>query len=94
MSRSLAAVAIRRLVLASRESAAHDWISHPPRGLRETAWGIALGVLVLGGVAVARGGTIWAVAAAVAAIVVLVFCAPRWARRLGPLVLAGIGVAG
>jgi signal transduction histidine kinase len=92
--RSLAAAAVRRVVLASRESAARDWISHPPRGLRETAWGIALGVLVLGGVAVARGGTIWAVAAAVAAIVVLVFCAPRWARRLGPLVLAGIGVAG
>ena len=94
MFRSLAVAAVRRAVLASRESAARDWISHPPRGLRETAWGIALGVLVLGGVAVAHGGTIWAVAAAVAAIVVLAFCAPRWARRLGPLVLAGIGVAG
>src|ERR1700733_8304625 len=94
MFRSLAVAAVRRAVLASRESAARDWISHPPRGLRETSWGIALGVLVLGAVAVAHGGRIWAVAAAVAAIVVLAFCAPRWARRLGPLVLAGIGVAG
>jgi signal transduction histidine kinase len=94
MFRSLAATMTRRLVLASRESAARDWISHPPRGLREAAWGIALGVLALSGVAVARGGTIWAVAAAVAAIVVLVFCAPRWARWLAPVALIGIGAAG
>ncbi len=42
MFRTLAAAAVRRVVLASRESAARDWISHPPRGLRETAWVIAL----------------------------------------------------
>jgi signal transduction histidine kinase len=94
MFRSLAAAMARRLVLASQGSAAHDWISHPPRGLREAAWGTALGVLALSSVAVARGHGIWAVPAAAAAIVVVILCAPRWARRLGPLVLAAIGVAG
>jgi signal transduction histidine kinase len=93
MFRSLAVAAVRRAVLASRESAARDWISHPPRGLRETACVAALAALVLSGIAVARGDTIWAVAA-VAAVVVVIFCAPPWARGLGPLLLIAIGVTG
>jgi signal transduction histidine kinase len=61
---------------------------------REAGW--IVGLLALGAavIAVAVGPAAPTAAAAIPAVVLVILCAPPWARRLVPLLLAGLGVLG